>query len=63
MSKPSQVPSQEQLLLFQPPPTRPSWKTLPAEVREQVIHLLAQMLCERRMWAAPTLVDQETADE
>jgi hypothetical protein len=36
----------EQLNLFHPPRTTPSWTTLPPEVREEVLALLAQLFRE-----------------
>jgi hypothetical protein len=35
-----------QLDLFQAPPTRPHWRTLPTEARQRVQQLLAQLLAE-----------------
>ena len=63
MSQATQRPNPEQFLLFQPRPARPSWKTLSAEVREQTINLLAQMLCEHWTRTARALVEKEVSDE
>jgi hypothetical protein len=35
-----------QLDLFQPVPTRPTWRTLPPSVRQRVPRLLARLLAE-----------------
>ena len=34
----------EQLMLFDPPPTRPRWQQFPLEVKEEAIRLLMQAL-------------------
>jgi hypothetical protein len=63
MLKSSQLPRPEQLLLLQPRPNRPAWKTLPAKVREQTVELLTRMLSEHWMRTTRTLLDKETTDE
>jgi len=35
--------------LFQMPPTRPRWKTLPPEIRQQVLPMLVRLLKEHRV--------------
>jgi hypothetical protein len=39
--------SYDQLALFQAAPAIPEWMSLPAEVREQTLRLLARLLRER----------------
>lgn len=50
----------DQLTLFHPQPTRPQWISLPAEVREHTLELLARFL--RRQRRAP-LLEREVGDE
>jgi len=38
-----------QLNLFRPPPTRPRWRALPQEVRQQVLPMLVRLLKEHRV--------------
>jgi hypothetical protein len=34
----------EQLDLFRPPPQRPTWMTLPKEIQQKVLQLLARLM-------------------
>jgi hypothetical protein len=43
MRKSRRSPWTEQFALFDPPKFRPSWQTLPATIREEVIGLLAKL--------------------
>lgn len=38
----------DQMALFHPRPTSPQWLEFPAEIREQVVRLLARLLRQRR---------------
>jgi len=49
--------------LFTPPPTRPTWDSLPAAVTRNVTELLAELLCRRRHPQLPPARPQEVADE
>lgn len=52
-----------QLSLFQPTPTTIAWRTLPSEVRQQSLRLLARLLREHcaRRWLVPSA--REACDE
>ena len=59
----ARVASSEQLELFRPKRTRPSWRALPEVVRKQVRELLSQMLAEHVEGSAKCEMDEETDDE
>jgi hypothetical protein len=44
MRKPLRRPLWEQFDLFRPLPPRPTWRTLPKEIRQKVLRLLARLL-------------------
>jgi len=48
--------------LFTPPPTQPTWDSLPAAVREKVAAMLAQMLHDHRV-PEPVLADRKEAED
>jgi len=52
--------SLDQLTLFHPRPTTPQWTSLPAEVREQALRLLARLFRQRRR---AQLLEREIRDE
>jgi hypothetical protein len=49
--------------LFQAPPARPSFQTLPADIQAKTIQLLARLLCHRRGGASASRENQEADDE
>jgi hypothetical protein len=48
--------------LFTPPPTQPTWDSLPAAVREKVVAMLARMLHDHRV-PKPVLADRKEAED
>lgn len=50
----------DQLTLFHPRPTIPQWKSLPVEVREHTLRLLARFIRQHRR---ARLVEREVRDE
>jgi hypothetical protein len=52
-----------QLDLFQPRPTRPAWRTLPAEVKQRVQRLLVRLLQEHREAEHAANAEREVSDE
>lgn len=50
----------DQLMLFHPRPRTPQWMSLPAEVREHTLRLLARLLRQHRR---ARLVEREVHDE
>ncbi|KAI3603383.1 hypothetical protein D8I24_2890 (plasmid) [Cupriavidus necator H850] len=52
-----------QLDLFHPCPKTPQWTTLPPEVRQQTIRLLAQLLRQHRRGLLATVHEREADDE
>jgi len=54
----------DQLALFPPRPTTPPWESFPAEVREQTLGLIAQLLrTHRRVRLSGPDAAQEVGDE
>jgi len=49
MRREGDLRSLDQLALFHPRPTTPPWVSLPAEVREQTLILLARLLRAHRL--------------
>ena len=44
MSKTIRRSAHEQLDLFRPTPQRPSWRTLPKEIQQRIVQLLARLM-------------------
>jgi hypothetical protein len=61
MSKTIRRSAHEQLDLFRPTPQRPSWKTLPKEIQQRIVQLLARLinLAHTRSGAAAKEVGDE----
>jgi hypothetical protein len=53
----------DQFDLFQPCPKTPEWVDLPLEVRHQTMHLLVQLLLQRRRELHVASREQEVCDE
>ena len=53
----------EQLNLFHPPRRLPQWKEMSNDVEQNVIDLLAQMLCDHHLWVHRTAKHGEVEDE
>jgi len=63
MRKRTKTQTVEQLNLFVPPPQRPTWERLPAQVQRKVTELLAEMFGGRKNQNAKPPSAKEAADE
>lgn len=52
-----------QLELFHPRPERPAWRTLPKEIRQKTVKLLAQLLRDHRIGRLADGGGKEVSDE
>jgi acyl-CoA reductase-like NAD-dependent aldehyde dehydrogenase len=53
----------DQLHLFHASPNTPPWASLPVEVRQQTLRLLARLLRQHRRRLHDGIVEQEACDE
>jgi hypothetical protein len=63
MRHPRRPPQKDEPNLFSPPPAIPEWQALPAETRQVIRQLLAQMLQPDRTTADAQEPPMEVADE
>jgi len=63
MCHPRRPPRKDEPDLFSPPPAIPDWQALPAETRQLIRQLLAQMLHPNRTTADAQEPQMEVADE